>query len=335
MKTGTAVLLSMAIVAVGVAAVAGVGYAVYRGIEGQIEQGAAQARADAGLPDSGEQAPGCGSKDDDAQAKAVLAPADEALLKTQRPVARIELSALARDDTGVSKVGGQAYWAAGRDYPRDAKGQPLFLLAQINLAEVPKMPGYPERGLLQFFISGDDYYGAALDDAHGASRMDALANQTGFRVVYWPELSAAAIAPPKATAGADSLPFDPAKPRRMRFTADHETIGVNDAQFGQALEGGVEPLIERYRSEHPGLSEEDLQDALRDYLARSGHKLGGYPDFTQSDPREPSDRRLLLFQLDSDDALMWGDSGIANFFIDPADLARADFSRVSYHWDCY
>ncbi|WP_408950501.1 YwqG family protein [Lysobacter sp. Hz 25] len=335
MKTGTAVLLSMAIVVAGIAATAGVGYAVYRNIEGQIEKGAAQARADAGLPDDGAETPGCAKADDDAQAKAVLAPADEALGKTQRPVARIELSALARDDTGLSKVGGRPYWAAGHDYPRDGKGQPLFLLAQVNLAEVPKMPGYPERGMLQFFISGDDYYGAALDDAHGQGRMDALAKQTGFRVVFWPELSAAAIAPPKATTGADSLPFDPAKPQRMRFTADHETIGANDAHFGQALEGGVEPLIERYRGEHPDATEEELQDALSAYLSRSGHKLGGYPDFTQSDPRESSDRRLLLFQLDSDDALMWGDSGIANFFIDPDDLARADFSRVSYHWDCY
>ena len=50
MKTGTAVLLSMAIVIAGLAATAGVGYAVYRNIEGQIEKGAAQARADAGLP---------------------------------------------------------------------------------------------------------------------------------------------------------------------------------------------------------------------------------------------------------------------------------------------
>lgn len=45
---------------------------------------------------------------------------------------------------------------------------------------------------------------------------------------------------------------------------------------------------------------------------------------------------MLLFQLDSDDDLdvIWGDMGIANFFIPPDDLARAEFSRVVYHWDC-
>nr|WP_281402006.1 DUF1963 domain-containing protein [Xanthomonas theicola] len=40
-------------------------------------------------------------------------------------------------------------------------------------------------------------------------------------------------------------------------------------------------------------------------------------------------------QLDSDQAMMWGDSGIADFFIDPADLHRGDFSPVAYNWDCY
>jgi uncharacterized protein YwqG len=44
---------------------------------------------------------------------------------------------------------------------------------------------------------------------------------------------------------------------------------------------------------------------------------------------------VLLLQLDSDEEMMWGDSGIANFFIDPDDLRRGDFSRVAYHWDCY
>jgi uncharacterized protein YwqG len=78
-----------------------------------------------------------------------------------------------------------------------------------------------------------------------------------------------------------------------------------------------------------------VDEALYAALNRSGHKLGGYPEFTQQDPRKPQDRQVLLLQLDSDDAMMWGDSGIANFFIDPADLQRGDFSRVAYTWDCY
>lgn len=47
---------------------------------------------------------------------------------------------------------------------------------------------------------------------------------------------------------------------------------------------------------------------------------------------------VLLFQLNSGgtcgDEIMWGDCGIANFFISAADLAACDFSRVMYTWDC-
>jgi uncharacterized protein YwqG len=78
---------------------------------------------------------------------------------------------------------------------------------------------------------------------------------------------------------------------------------------------------------------DDLQDRLWDRDHGAGHKLGGYPHFTQDDPRTRRDLELL-FQLDSDDGVMWGDAGVGNFFIAPDDLARRDFSRVLFSWDC-
>ncbi|MEL6214380.1 MAG: DUF1963 domain-containing protein [Pseudomonadota bacterium] len=72
------------------------------------------------------------------------------------------------------------------------------------------------------------------------------------------------------------------------------------------------------------------------------HQIGGYAVFTQTDPRsyegKDEDWQVLL-QLDSqtigDLDMMWGDVGIANFFIRPADLAARDFSQVWYNWDCH
>lgn len=334
MNTGKAVLLSAAIVAALLGA-AGGGFYLLRNALGHSRE-AAQAGADPAVAKADAAAPGCGSSDEHRQAKAALVPAALALERSQRAVLRIALEPMARDDARASKVGGRAYWAAGREYPRDPQGRPMSLLAQIDLAAAPKMPGYPERGLLQFFISGDDYYGAALDAADRGDRMRALAQQKGFRVAYWADPSAPAVAPP-AGAASDRLPFDPAKPRRMTFSADYESIGNSDIGANEVLGGDPAELAERYLREHPQVedSPEALTDDVAEYLDRGGHKLGGHPQFTQSDPREAGDRRVLLFQLDSDDEMMWGDSGIANFFIDPDDLARADFSRVSYHWDCY
>ena len=75
------------------------------------------------------------------------------------------------------------------------------------------------------------------------------------------------------------------------------------------------------------------------------HQLGGYPYFTQTDPRWGGaypDLDVLLFQLDSQlaenrgepDLVLWGDCGVGNFFISREALKKRDFSRVGYHWDC-
>ena len=73
------------------------------------------------------------------------------------------------------------------------------------------------------------------------------------------------------------------------------------------------------------------------------YEKSGFPAFTQSDPRdciENADRfDTLLLQIDSgtiDDSheIMWGDSGICNFFIHSEALRNCDFSEVLYNWDC-
>ncbi|SUC47705.1 Domain of uncharacterised function (DUF1963) [Providencia stuartii] len=68
------------------------------------------------------------------------------------------------------------YLPLGSDFPVDSDGIPLKLLAQINFAQMPPLENYPTTGLLQFFIGGDDLYGADFDD---------LQTQNGFRVIYW------------------------------------------------------------------------------------------------------------------------------------------------------
>ena len=63
--------------------------------------------------------------------------------------------------------------------------------------------------------------------------------------------------------------------------------------------------------------------------------------FHTDDPREWEEKYqqhdILLLQIDTDDSLniMWGDSGVANFFIKKDDLLNLDFSNVIYNWDCY
>ncbi len=56
--------------------------------------------------------------------------------------------------------------------------------------------------------------------------------------------------------------------------------------------------------------------------------------------RDKDDENKLFIQLDSlydskEDILMWGDSGVANFFITDEDLKNRNFEDVIYNWDCY
>ena len=67
------------------------------------------------------------------------------------------------------------------------------------------------------------------------------------------------------------------------------------------------------------------------------HQAGGYPVFVQWDFRKPdylAAYDTVLLRLTSDDFLMWGDVGEANFLIRREDLAKRDFSKVIFWWDC-
>ena len=89
----------------------------------------------------------------------------------------------------ASRVGGIGYWPQDRDYPRNAQGAPLALLAQFNLGELP--PGaaqaldLPESGLLAFYIDPQsDLYGAHFDNPRDAS---------GYRCVYFADTAAPSL----------------------------------------------------------------------------------------------------------------------------------------------
>ena len=73
-----------------------------------------------------------------------------------------------------------------------------------------------------------------------------------------------------------------------------------------------------------------------DSFSNSGSKIDGYAYFTQYDPRSLDDDKdwVLLLQLDTDESLMFGDYGVANWFITKEDLINKNFNNVFFNWDC-
>ena len=208
-----------------------------------------------------------------------------------------------------SKAGGSGYIPHDKDFPTDKDGNQLRLLAQIDCSEID-LEEFPEKGLLQFWILNDDIAGLDFDNP---------TNQDGFRVIYYPEVDRT-VTKEEIESKFVKNEYD-----------DEEYLMPVFGEFGMKFEKVVNKYVD-----------DDSSDEY--YDEGIGHKIGGYPYFTQSDPREYNeslqDYDYLLFQLDTDDdddgneRVMWGDSGIGNFFIRTQDLKNCNFSDVLYNWDC-
>ncbi|MEY0874488.1 DUF1963 domain-containing protein, partial [Providencia manganoxydans] len=90
----------------------------------------------------------------------VIKPFADKIKATKKPLVEMTLTPIEDYVLWDSRVGGMPYLPLNEKYPTNSEGMPLKLLAQINFAQMPKLENYPEKGILQFFIGGDDLYGA-------------------------------------------------------------------------------------------------------------------------------------------------------------------------------
>lgn len=214
-----------------------------------------------------------------------------------------------------SKFGGQPYLPREHPYPLDGEGKPLFFLAQINFAETPRLTGFPERGILAFYIYADYVYSLSDDNTR----------QEKFRVLYFPDVMQDEDA---LITDFDFLPlfqYPPIeRPLGLRFQLDYAPVSNEDYRFEQQI---GQPF---YALEIGMPFEEQMAFFKMRYC-----KLGGYPGTTQDYPiTAETGKDVLLLQISCGENITWGDGGLANFFIALEDLAQRDFSRVLYNWNC-
>ena len=259
-----------------------------------------------------------------------------------------------------SKFGGLPYWDDSLPYPTDNKGNKLKLLAQFNLGEIAEACHscgglLPESGMLQFFIlpEKDCFYGSDLDD---------YTNNNLFRGIYHPSINPEITVEdildldiPTASAsendyepisGEIGLDFDIEKKASIEQDGFKDKFIAKARAYGWKLENeddgseDIEDLCD--------CLDEDVYSELFDCSSYDGSCLLGYPFFTQYDPRIDDERYseydTQLFQMGSyqdededetDFIAMWGDMGIAHFFINRDKLIEKDFSDIMYYWDCY
>ena len=279
----------------------------------------------------------------------------EELVASFKDAVRTSAFALRIDPEGhptltSSKLGGLPYWPRGLAYPEPvrqglAADERLTLLAQLNLADFGGDPRLPNHGLLQFFITTDDLSGLEFDVP-----MD---SQRHFRVVWHEQIDLTVTSEDILARGITAARKGELFPVNGEFALAVEPtvcwMTPEDVRFDRAFHDACTRLfgagfedMSRFWSDF--LTDDDC-DRLGDLLNEGGYMSSmvlGYPFFTQYDPRGEdtiADFDTLLLQIDSDlstpSRVMWGDSGVGNFFINGAALARGDFSHILYNWDCY
>lgn len=233
-----------------------------------------------------------------------------------------------------SKFGGLPYLPKNQIYPVNEKGKYLRLIAQLNFTEIPALDKFPSTGILQFFIDGtDEIYGLDFNNP---------ISQSGFRVLYYPTIDK------NPNNLVNDFSFLPSLDTEYYFPIRGEfSLKFNYSQ------APISPFDEYFSDYLPELTKPEnslLKDYYTDYYEKKFnkqehqlHQLGGYPYFTQSDPRigifKEQELYQLLLQIDSEyfdngQEICWGDVGIANFFIQPSALEKLNFSQVLYNWDC-
>ena len=269
-----------------------------------------------------------------------LAPEDlnavqEVFRQTELPYVRLTAT---RGCTDVfdSKFGGMPYLPPGFEYPHNknvhSERKPLKLLCQLNFAQLPYLQGYPSEGILQFYIPFED-----SEDIYGID-FDKPTRQDSWRVVYHRHIvedRALLQDTPCFTDEDAHFPFSGEFSLKMEQAL--MPIIPSDYSWEDFFQNVLEisPIGQVLKAKY---DEDDVREALLELDPNStGHRVGGYPFFTQGDPREYSeykDHSILLLQIDSDDEIIWGDVGVATFLITPDALMRCDFSEVHYYWDC-
>ena len=279
--------------------------------------------------------------------KAAEAVYDE--LKAEHHKEVIYIKAEKVDDLSLeeSKFGGFPFVPLGGAIPTNAEGSQLALLAQINCAQLPENNMYPSDGWLQVWCLEDEMYGFCSDT---------IQPETNQKVLYIP---AGTQGEPLERVVAMYQPYTNEEcplwfvdeqgaiwGMRLSFTHGQQGITYSDGRFRDLF-------LDRWNKRYPEQAVEnfyDLPDEIFENMVDShdgpdcAHQLGGYPYFTQYDPRYEFDSAELakytevLFQIDSQfDTkwdLCWGDAGVRNFFISREDLEALDFSDLLYNFDC-
>ncbi|MDC8004095.1 DUF1963 domain-containing protein [Aureisphaera galaxeae] len=213
-----------------------------------------------------------------------------------------------------NKFLGKPFFPKDKEYPKDEKGNPMVMVAQLNFEQIPELEFFPMDGILQLFLSPTDWY--MKDSAIVYHSKEQLEKEPMNDFSFLTE------------AAYEEMPVY--KIHQLSFEKAIDRGGSEDSQFDFLFDG-----IDYW--EYTERLTEEQEKEFNAYFRAMGHKIGGYAEFTQSDPRGNSKEQMddiQVLQIDVDEHIMFGDSGLGHIFISKEDLMNKDFSKAYFYWDC-
>lgn len=231
---------------------------------------------------------------------------------SKRPVCRIRLS---REPFAIadSHLGGVPYVPHDGQISVDQNGNQLWLCAQINFAQMPRMKDFPETGLLQIFLE-DWHFGDFGLEGSGTT-------QDYWKVIFYPEIDEtvtmeeckAKMDIPWEEAKRSNMPrpankFDlqdieqghdylwrcPEIPLKVSFqSVEQEGVSHEDFRFDQLFAAALSVRLPDADPEDfmPHALDDDTPEEreslhkIHRQIKNGGCKMGGYPNYLQDDPR--------------------------------------------------
>ena len=154
---------------------------------------------------------------------------------------------------------GTPYLPKDAVYSKDENGQPMLMWAQINFAEIPALKDFPEKGILQFFLSPTDW-----------------TEMKDYKIIFWEDPSVKTALTTDFSFLTDDL-FE-----ECPISCPHELCFDLVDNYGSPTDVRTQNIIPLIGSDD--ISSED-EDVLYEFFDGTGHKLSGYAHFTQDDPR--------------------------------------------------
>ena len=241
--------------------------------------------------------------------------------RTKKECYKIEIEENVKPGIMDDKIGGIPYIPVGEEYPLDKNNKPMTLLIQINLENI-KLENYPQEGILEIFIDKECSF------------------PCDYKVKYFKDI---------AYYRTDLLELNLEnyiieRPLKIKLVKDIEHMPINDYRFYDVMSGIIKEItgikLDNYMEIENFFEEKgyDIYDELYKINIFAGN-LGGYADFTQTDPRKSEvskEKSECLVKIDSNlgHGVMIGDSGIIFAFISKKDIESGNFAHAIVDWDC-